>query len=659
MIKQLREENKRHLAQLDSKIDEYHNSILSFSLIEDPHFYKSNAPTVSLSEQNDKLNQLQEQLEYLNDLWVIKGLISEIESCIELCSDEEFYVSDLESIYNNFNKVQTKVSNLNPLFLIKLEVNNKVNSLIEECAKVLEFIFKRFLPNSEEFQDNVNDVQFCKFLSIVDQLGTISEKISIHSLIQDYKLIWEKQLLQISSTSYLNPKMELTVVEASVEVIFKSLLNFVEFINRLEIQSLKVFFAAKLTQKLTNAISENIDNLIKPNGISDTFIQVIEVLDHTDWNLSIGLTLTNINEKLNEVHANWLIDNYIARIRRKFNDVDLNTIKLLNIKWSLDKKRLSVIEEKISIMEKKINKAMVEESTVDSENADGWNDEWNDWEESDPEPETPSKIVARQWNEKPLLEEHSESTTIKISLLPNDLIEIINDFQIESTQDIDLLVSTILALSSVSYPPITNSFLYYNDLEYLYKNLQHEEFHRNSQMLIKQLKHQTNQEISKILMNIKLEDQLLNKTVFDLNNQWFQAIFSTNLKYTNFLEFKEIIHSVIDFINDWLIQLIINNDDITEIKSNSITNIIDHFEAIYVKYLKLIEEVEFPESLNKLLNYKFLVNNHLVDIIERFYKGDFYNLSTDELVHIIKLCFVKSELRDNYINEIIEFRNIQ
>ncbi|CQB90288.1 Retrograde transport protein Dsl1 C terminal [Chlamydia trachomatis] len=44
--------------------------------------------------------------------------------------------------------------------------------------------------------------------------------------------------------------------------------------------------------------------------------------------------------------------------------------------------------------------------------------------------------------------------------------------------------------------------------------------------------------------------------------------------------------------------------------------------------------------------------------MERFYQGELFNLETQELVNMIKSIFIQSELRDNYIQEIIEFRNM-
>ena len=64
------------------------------------------------------------------------------------------------------------------------------------------------------------------------------------------------------------------------------------------------------------------------------------------------------------------------------------------------------------------------------------------------------------------------------------------------------------------------------------------------------------------------------------------------------------------------------------------------------------------ESFHKLDNVVFLINNHLKEIKERFYDGEFFDLQTQELTALIKSVFVQSGPRDDLITEISEFRDM-
>ncbi|GMM36179.1 Dsl1 protein [Saccharomycopsis crataegensis] len=63
-------------------------------------------------------------------------------------------------------------------------------------------------------------------------------------------------------------------------------------------------------------------------------------------------------------------------------------------------------------------------------------------------------------------------------------------------------------------------------------------------------------------------------------------------------------------------------------------------------------------NFSKLANFKIVVSSHLASIMENFYNGEFYNMETEELIHLIKSLFVESDIRRNAIKEIEEIRNI-
>lgn len=746
MIKQLQQDNQHRLSKVNDEINDYHDSILSFSIIEDDNFKSSlnNKSLNSLTTLNDNLKKHELQLKNLNDLWVVKGLIQEIEGVLHPDVDS----TDLESLIINVNKLKNKLASLNDNLLIKNELLMKYEALMNEISSLIATLFYKFIPNPREFHQKINDIEFDQFLKVIDDLNEYSEKINLNDLVNEYKINWENILLKINKTNHLNEKLEFQAGEPSIDGFFQSIINFTHFINLMNLQSLKNLFQSKLSNKLINFISENIDSLI--NSQNEMLVKIIEDLNDTHWNLSIDLNVLNMKEKLNSIYQDWLMDNYIDKIRTKFKTYDLKEAQLNEIKINIDKDRLAQMEARLSMMDQKLDRAMSEERVEEKEDPDGWDQGWDekedpdgtlndtidgDWNEDgwdewdkDEKPNDAVKSKSRvldnendgwdqwdnetskntvkpndnkqeegnpedddwddgwkEWDEpeqetkesQPPLQQpqplppqpnptaHTASntvtnttTTIKISSLPNDLIEILNDFQIESTQEIDLLVSTILSISSISYPPINQSFLQYNDLQFLGKNMGHELFHRHSEMLIKQLQNQIMHELSHLLQKLNIDDETSNQKIFNDLISWYNDLFITDLKFTNFLKFKELVHSSIDYICNSCIKLILKSNEITEFRSKKLTEIIQNFRTVFMDSLSKLKETEQPESLNKLTNFEYLINSHLVEIIEKFYSGDFYNLTTEELVTTIRLCFVKSELRDNYIDEIVEFRNI-
>lgn len=157
----------------------------------------------------------------------------------------------------------------------------------------------------------------------------------------------------------------------------------------------------------------------------------------------------------------------------------------------------------------------------------------------------------------------------------------------------------------------------------------------------------------------ELDDYNLNQ--LSLIYKWFNILFEEKqLKSTNITKFTSLVIELIQFVNTWLIQMVLNLEDISEQQTYKINQIIENINNVTIPYLQLlgIQKDTSIESYNKLKNVQFLLNNHLKDIIERFYEGEFYDLETQELVQLIKAVFLQSEMRDNYINEIIEFRNM-
>ncbi|EGW34107.1 uncharacterized protein SPAPADRAFT_59527 [Spathaspora passalidarum NRRL Y-27907] len=303
----------------------------------------------------------------------------------------------------------------------------------------------------------------------------------------------------------------------------------------------------------------------------------------------------------------------------------------------------------------------------EEEEAADWNDKWDDnWDdESDKEEvltkKSPKKIVKAKEppkeaipQEKTVVEPQVKQKVpekILISQISIKVIDIFHDYQL----DRKYLVSTIKALSSVVYPPLTNSFLMINDLNYLQANLDlplQSFIQTNWNQVIVEFY----SKIKTILATIDLSDEE-SETSVDLLDKWFKNL-DKQLYTTNPNKLKHLITDIVEFINNWLINSIIDLDDISEFQCTKLTQIIDSAHDITSSYIKQIGISTSLASYNKLANVRFMINNHITAIIARFYQGDLYDLTTDEIIKLIKSVFIQSELREDTINEIIEFRNM-
>ena len=701
MLEQLKQQIKNDSVAIDDKILNYHEELTSFKILEDPKFQKKSEPTQSISDLHGDIQLLETSLTNLNDLWIIKALINEITVYLHEAVD----INDLELLVDNFSKLSQRLNQLNSGILIKFELGKKFDDLTDQLAMIIDSVFHKFMPTATKFNSEIQGGKFSEFVKLIGSFSTITEKVDINHLIHPYRKVWESSILKINSNKFLNLQHgEISFTDENKSQ-FESIKNFVEYINLIDIPIIKQFLQLKLSNTLISLISENINDLHDSNH---TLIEIMDILDRSDWNLSINLNSNNINEKLNEIHNDWIMDTFINRVREKFSNIDLKELSEVKV----DKpNRYNDIEDKIDSIEKKMQSSWSMEEENKQEEVDkeeGWNDEWqDDWDEpqspvkhnqpqkqeaveeqgaeeeeeedqwddgwqedwdQDSPVQSPAKSPAKspvQSLMKPKPEKvdieksPTDSTSMKVTKLPLQLVEIVNDFYGESSSNESLLISTILSLSTVTYPSINESFLQYNDLQYLYKNLPMEKLDKFSNNLIKTLQNNVSNELIQLLVNHNLEydqDKLLPEIIL-----WFDNKISLELNHTNTMKFIDIIVYAMDFINNWITNSIFSMEDIGEETGARLMGLITNIEQAFVIIIEVKLSslgVEMPPSFHKLDNVKFIINNHLVDIIERFYQGEFYDLSTNELITCLQQCFIKSDLRDNYINEIVEFRSV-
>lgn len=336
-----------------------------------------------------------------------------------------------------------------------------------------------------------------------------------------------------------------------------------------------------------------------------------------------------------------------------------------------------------------------EAATKKSENSDAWDDNWDEgWSDDDEshvqkvqpklQPKIQPKIqtkapvqlqkiphetshqsVIRETNQMtPPPKTHTESYVIVVSAIPEKLTRLLSDFERDTDgANTQILMDTIFSLALTSYPLIAHLFLMLNDLRsvessnlYL-RDCVDAEWQHFCQSF--------SGDITKILLkpgllecNTEVE---FGETNFESISQIkvaMHGLVGSQLRSTNSHELKLFVLQVLNLINNIVLQKILRCEEITEYQSEEFTRYLENLQVIEEETLAQFgEDLSVLATANKVMQTKFLINNHLKSIMEYFYQGELYDFSTDELVSVIKSVFIPSDLRENCLNEIIDVRS--
>lgn len=402
---------------------------------------------------------------------------------------------------------------------------------------------------------------------------------------------------------------------------FQSYQSLASFINKIS------YFE---TDKLLNVISISVEEYIRKD-ISSIIRDALQIthLKRLSEVVPIEFIHQDLESDLKKIYDVSVVDSYINRIKREFQLTTLDELE----DWEVKEIKNDEIKE--------------DEDNWD----DGWDDGWDD-----------EKLDEQNESKQP---QHINTEKNKISKLPKQLIPVFVEYR-DRFENTSLLVTTFFALAIGKYPRILDSFLLYNDLNYLSQELDVDDFklialREFNQSVIEHYK-LIKDVITKLLNNDKeaedteyyeLDEESLN--LMGSLYQLFNGIFQ--LRETNASKFRDLVINLVDCINYTLIKAIVRLDDISELQSVKFAHIIDYLNNVTAPFLEQISEKrEAIKSFNKLDNIKFLISNHLTAIMDRFYEGEFRDVETAELCKVLQNVFEASELRDGYINEIVEFR---
>ena len=705
LVKDLLEKERAELAAVTDRITSY-EYLSAIDIINDSSFervkpkkeFNNELSNISLTHLNEKLANNKKTIEYLNALWVIKGLIYEISAVVNL-KEEDFYEKDkyeLDSVVRNLVKLRQKIDQLDERIFLVGELNQKYNELLQGTNNMLQLVARLFFPNSNVFARTVSlgesEMTYEEFLNLCDELEEKNSLMITKKLRHELQVGWDKGLLAdilernrkagLSKTDS-QYKLDTSQKSHNFEDYISSLSEFMCFINLFDNQNFKNYFLSRISNDLVDKISQNINYFVCDSNSKwlGLVTSIIDLSKSLGWSLSIEKSLgiqEDLSGSLRGLYIKWMSNKYIDRIRRVFTEGF--EIKLKDLSEGEFLEQASYLKDDYQSRQgsekdwneyfesdgwdnaedvEHVNERADEE--VDNEN-DGWNFAWeeDDWAEGFEE--KPQDLPTNIKN---------KNTTYVTSRIPDELYEIFTEYQqVCGKEDTRILLSTVLAIASISYPSLSQSFLLYNDLFCLNLKIKSQALSKFLEINLGQVFQTCCNELTVQVLSLDLsyanDSESLNERYtleksdhsnLDSISKWYIGLAKLELKTTNMGLFRKLVFQTFTAAINLLCKSIISIKTITEYQSSRLTNIIEFFEGITNNALldTGISNGEFP-LLNKLANIRFMVNGHLRDIMDRFYQGELFDLETEELVALIKSLFVESDLRNNYTREIYEIR---
>ncbi|KAG7195699.1 uncharacterized protein KQ657_002081 [Scheffersomyces spartinae] len=393
-----------------------------------------------------------------------------------------------------------------------------------------------------------------------------------------------------------------------------SLVAFMMFIDAC--RSDKNKFRSKINHSMVNYLSLHITKL--PN------LAKLRQLCGS-WNIQIS--------DLDELYYNWQTDQYIDRVRKIFMSPELG-------EWVNQLYDISSSPNQVS-------------------NTQNSNNDWDNWDEAWDEEEDDEQ------QHKTSLE--TDKPKVMISQVAHKIVEAIIDFNNPNIFD------SVKALASVLYPSYMESFVMFNDLHYIAEQIQAATLARFADNYWTQQLAGLDTEILEILREIGVNKRLANVTEEDSDSsddgtlddvtvakfsklhQKLKSLSDSQLHYTNTAKYHDLASHIVKLINTYFIHSIYLLEDIGQVQATKIGNLVDACNKITIAFVgSKREELLY----HKLDNVKFIVGGHLADILDRFYRGELYDLDTEEITALIESTFTPSERRERAIQEITEFRRM-
>lgn len=716
MLAQRLEESTKQLQSVDTWIAQFAQSIKPSDLIAQdvPEFHNK-----TLLQLEQKHHDSALAVSHLKLLWIVKNLIHELQVLFDPL-EEGGYVCDITELEGILQNIKSLKSKMGPFvkgnFIIGSTLQESYDGIIESYQSQLDVLFGQHVQlNDGTFKVvtvvSVNEQEHLlrDFLKVVADFESFTGQSAVTEKLNDLKPLWDKKLLDplVNKKKYLLLVPELDT-EFSIELAdalppaqflspyyFDSVRNFVTFVNLLENQSFKNYYLTKVSNNIVNTVSESIEGFMKNRDLlSGELVKTIGLASESGWNVQISRalgSLDRIDSSINRLHLEWVTDKYINKLREYFNgssfSSDLRSLKEVEIE--VEHPPEPEPQPEPQPQPEYIPEPEPEEEVDDwdqpwgsdddqaAEEDDGWDQDWGSddgWDDDEPKapkspvkpkraaPATPKAPQPKQ-PEQP--QQRVSIDIVTRSAVVESIRGIIDEYLSEvGDEDLSDILFAVSEFALLSYPPLPLLFLLYNDL----KALEFEETTRFAEMQWKHTRIQLFGQLNAFFSGIDFsnDDNISDPTDDSTGitagitqfNECLTRLVDSDMAKTNRALLRTTLQDLSNHANTWIVNGIISSKEITEFQCEKFTRVLESLDEVEALVLARVgAESNRLATYNKLKQAIILVNNHLTDIMEHFYQGDFFDFSTQELILVLQSVFITSDLRENCIQEILEVRN--
>jgi centromere/kinetochore protein ZW10 len=710
---------------------------------------------MSLFQLNARAQEYEQQLQALNRLWLLHGLVVEVQGALgsrHVTNNPQLGSSELEAVFFNLDKLGSKLATFReeyPSVLIVERLVEHHEALYDLAVQQVKQLFERFFPQPYTFVNPITvegeEVEYNgEFVAVFLQYAArgSSELVvalmlhakqtewdgALDACLVRHECYWHLEATEEAASWHYQLQRVPAATPFVLAGYFDSVSSFIRFVNLLENQPMRNFYLSKILRRLTDAVSHNVNRVIGDPQLTLQLVEVVELSRRTNWSLSIANSLRgDIVASLQELYMDWLADEYVDKVRAVFTDeAELREM----FTRLVDAEGIGGAEGGAGgAAEAEVGATRLGPDTAKTDDGwgewdDGWDeppvataaaaakppvatsaaaakppvataaavaasdDEWDAWDdETDVKlaPPLPAKAVAH----KAASGRPAGATHFKVTAIPRTLLGIVLAFvrenpvlagpELPTALRVPLLITAIVSFTLITYPSLQNSFILYNDLSQLHRLLATSGAAGITPDAIAQLRNFAHTSWLKLKLDLLPYLTTITKGIslqhddyvadgefaldgatraqLDALGEWFNKFAdSATLEAENAARFAELLEFYIDFVHNWLVDSILLFDEITEYQLAKLALIIAAVRAI-TQPIAAARRLA-AKSLHRLDNVDYLISNHLKDIMERFYQGEFFDLEAHELIAVITSVFVKSELRDGYIQEIVDIRNL-
>jgi predicted transport protein len=646
-----------------------------------------------LEAQERKIN---EELDCLQELWYIFTLVKEIGVNTELF--------EFETVFASINKLTIRAQRVQEESIrakILQEVAHLEDAALAKvigCWRQLFVVQDDAITFNEEVEIDGFSVSYESITTTVEQHSLINSEFNASSLIFSklvQPLFQSTHCLTLKKNTITSLEVpEQTSILATLSRHIESTKALVDFVNLIPNKSKIIsYISPKLFESLKALITEYAKEINESEDLQQKFKELGDYIN--DLNFRRSDLKQWISTELCILVTEHTLNSHIEKVRFSFKDKK----NFEHIKHSWKPKRASTQEslpQQPTPQQK--SKAADEDGwgdwgnddpdidiydncgndNIDPANLDdewGWDDdEENEKLQSKPKPQGKklvSKLNKRSKSPTPSTTQtidaklNEEEQLIMISHFPKILKEIVetyeeagrtlpNQYYENHMSKIDYLLTSFFAIAIVRYQ---EKLLLFNDITFLNTLRPVPTLIELGDRMLWELVHAYQNEISLNFSKLNdLDPRLSTSETFRII-EIIQSALTTLFEKLDILaaEIKTtLVLSVMDEFYQLIIHAIELKPDIGEQESEYLSRLI--YEFLNLKQPLGSKINQYSKNYQKLSQFDFILQNHLKEIMDKFYDGGFFELSTEEIVSMLDKLFADSDLKKQHIREIMEIR---